>query len=89
MAKQDVASTGFSRRSIPWTAGKDRLSLSCCARKRFGCHYGSIAATGFDIRRRYQMPDNVEPFQPEDGPHRGQQAGVTRGCKVLGVNPIW
>ena len=26
--------------------------------------------TGFDMCRRYQMPDNVEPFQPIDGSHR-------------------
>lgn len=41
-------------------------------------------ATGFDMCRRYRMPDNVEPFQPKDGPHAGRKARVTRGCKVGG-----
>ncbi|WP_206215219.1 hypothetical protein [Desulfovibrio sp. ZJ200] len=58
------------KKGIPWTAGKDRSSLSCCAPKRFGCLWLHTPLTGFDIRRRCQMPENVEPFQPEDGPHR-------------------
>jgi len=33
------------------------------------------------------MPDNVEPFQPKDGPHRSQRQRVTRGCKVGGDSP--
>ena len=36
--------------------------------------------------RRYRMPDNVEPFQPKDGPHRSHWQRVTRGCKVGGEN---
>ena len=39
--------------------------------------------------RRYRMPDNVEPFQPKDGPHRSHWQRVTRGCKVGGIAPIW
>ena len=31
------------------------------------------------------MPNNVEPFQPKDGPHRSlARRRVTRGCKVGG-----
>ena len=33
------------------------------------------------------MPDNVEPFQPKDGPHRSHWQRVTRGCKVRGDSP--
>lgn len=58
------------QKGIPWTAGKGRLSLSCCAPKRSGCLRLHASPTGFDIRRRCQMPENVEPFQPKDGPHR-------------------
>ncbi|MFT4301050.1 MAG: hypothetical protein QM579_04800 [Desulfovibrio sp.] len=50
---------------IPWTAGKGRLSLPCCT-----WNGPSVGLTGFDMCRRYQMPDNVEPFQPNDGSHR-------------------
>ena len=35
--------------------------------------------------RRYQMPDNVEPFQPDDGSRHLQVA--TRGCKGRGEIP--
>ncbi len=41
----------------------------------------------FDMCRRYQMPDNVEPFQPDDGSRR--QRATTRGCKGRGQTPIW
>ena len=33
------------------------------------------------------MPDNVEPFQPNDGSHRSHWQRVTRGCKVRGDSP--
>ena len=37
--------------------------------------------------RRYQMPDNVEPFQPKTDPTAAPEARVTRGCKVEGYTP--
>ena len=37
--------------------------------------------------RRYQMPDNVEPFQPDDGSRHLHVA--TRAVKVGVDNPIW
>ena len=42
----------------------------------------------FDMCRRYQMPDNVEPFQPTQRIPPGDQ--VTPGCKGKGGgSPIW
>ena len=46
-----------------------------------------VYVAGFDMCRRYRMPDNVEPFQPKDGSHRSPQATRDPGLSGRGDSP--
>lgn len=72
-----LGAPGFSEH-YPWTAGKDRSSLSCCsATVRPGCLRRAVC--GFDKCRRCQMPRHCRAVPARYG---FPAARRFRGCKV-------